>query len=186
MADFHPTNNSSNNSITDSITDKTKLDKPLPTSVSASQQAARRSRKTKKLMYGLAGIGVLMIAGLFIYQALNTSLVYFILPSEYATNPSLYDSRRIRLGGIVEEASVSFDDQALLLNFYITDSVERYSVQHYGTPPELFRENTGVVVEGGFQDGMFVSDNLLVKHTEVYEAPEDGKIDLDMLRESLE
>jgi len=90
------------------------------------------------------------------------------------------------LGGIVEETSVRFDDQALLLNFYITDSVERYAVQHYGTPPELFRENTGVVVEGGFQNGMFVSDNLLVKHTEVYEAPEDGKIDLDMLRESLE
>jgi cytochrome c-type biogenesis protein CcmE len=179
MADYHPTD--------DHLIDgETNFADPLPANVSASQHAARRSRKTKKLMYGLAGIGVLLIAGLFIYQALNTSLVYFILPSEYATNASLYDSRRIRLGGIVEEASVRFDDQALLLNFYITDSVERYAVQHYGTPPELFRENTGVVVEGGFQDGMFVSDNLLVKHTEVYEAPEDGKIDLDMLRESLE
>lgn len=182
MADYPPAHQSE---VTTNL-DSPLINSPLSTNLAAHQQAARRGRKTKKLMYALAGVGVLFVAGLFIYQALNTSLVYFILPSEYATNPSLYDSRRIRLGGIVEEASVRFDDQALLLNFYITDSIERYSVQHYGTPPELFRENTGVVVEGGFQDGMFVSDNLLVKHTEVYEAPEDGKIDLDMLRESLE
>lgn len=185
MADHPPANQSDATTNLDSPHD-THLNAYPNANLNARQQAARRGRKTKKIMYAFAGVGVLLIAGLFIYQALNTSLVYFILPSEYATNPNLYDSRRIRLGGIVEEASVSFDDQALMLNFYITDSVERYAVQHYGTPPELFRENTGVVIEGGFQDGMFVSDNLLVKHTEVYEAPADGKIDLDMLRESLE
>ncbi|MEM7735719.1 MAG: cytochrome c maturation protein CcmE [Deinococcota bacterium] len=145
-----------------------------------------RNRVSKKIAYGLAGIGVLIVAGLFIYQALNTSLVYFILPSEHASNPSQYVNRRIRLGGIVEKDSVSFDDEQLLLNFYITDSIDRYAVSHYGTPPELFQENTGVVVEGGFENGVFVSDNLLVKHSEVYEAAPDGTVDLDMLRESLE
>jgi cytochrome c-type biogenesis protein CcmE len=139
----------------------------------------------KRWIYGTLGVGVLVFAGFLIQRALDASLVYFILPSEYAAEPTEYDERRIRLGGIVLDGSVAFDDQNLLLAFQVTDSLQTYPVQHYGTPPELFQENTGVVVEGRFEDGVFVSDNLLVKHSEQYVAAEGHTIDLDELRESL-
>ncbi len=139
----------------------------------------------KRWIYGTLGVGVLVFAGFLIQRALDASLVYFILPSEYAAEPADYDDRRIRLGGIVLDGSVAFDDQNLLLAFQVTDSLQTYPVQHYGTPPELFQENTGVVVEGRFEDGVFVSDNLLVKHSEQYVAAEGHTIDLDELRESL-
>ena len=140
----------------------------------------------RRLVYGLLGLGVLGLAGFMINQALNTSLVYFILPNEYAQSPSQYENRRIRLGGLVAPESVRFDDHDLQLTFLVTDGIQSYPVQHVGAPPELFRENAGVVIEGSFAENVFVSDNLLIKHSEVYEAPKDGHIDIEELRRSLQ
>jgi cytochrome c-type biogenesis protein CcmE len=141
----------------------------------------------KRALYAAAAAVVLVVAGLLIFRALSSSLVYFILPNEYAQDPFQYEGRRIRLGGIVEEGSVRFDDERLQLTFHVTDSLQTYPVRHGGTPPELFQENTGVVVEGRFDDGVFMSDNLLVKHSEVYRAPEPGeKVDVEALKDSLQ
>lgn len=126
------------------------------------------------------------IAGFMIYQALSSSLVYFILPSEYAAKAHEFDGRRLRLGGIVQTGSVGYDQQELQLTFLVTDSFQSYPVRHRGTPPELFQENVGVVVEGSFHDGVFVSDNLLIKHSEVYRPPDTDHFDLNLLRESLQ
>lgn len=149
-------------------------------------RARRLGLAQRRLVYGLLGAGVLVLAGFMINQALNTSLVYFILPNEYAQQPSQFEDRRIRLGGLVAPESVRFDDRELQLTFLVTDGIESYPVQHVGAPPELFRENSGVVIEGRFDQGVFVSDNLLIKHSEVYEAPKDGHIDIEALRESLQ
>jgi len=138
----------------------------------------------RKWLYGLAGVAVLAVAGFMIFQALSTSLVYFILPNEHAANPSQFEGRRIRLGGIVAPGTMAFDERDLRLTFLVTDGLVAYPVRHRGAPPELFKESTGVVVEGRFEDGTFMSDNVLVKHTEVYQA-EGDHIDIDLLRESL-
>ena len=69
----------------------------------------------------------------------------------------------------------------------MTDTLQSYPVNHVGAPPELFKENGGVMIEGSFEDGVFVSDTLLVKHSEVYQAPTDGEaVDVEALKESLE
>lgn len=140
----------------------------------------------KRALYAGLGVVVLVAAGLMIYQALQTSLVYFILPYEYALDEAQYAGRRLRLGGVVEAGTVAYDAQALQLTFKVTDSQQSYPVLHSGAPPDLFQENTGVVVEGRFEDGVFVSDELLIKHSEVYRAPEAGEpIDVDALKETL-
>jgi cytochrome c-type biogenesis protein CcmE len=138
----------------------------------------------RKLLYSIAGVGVLALAGVMIFQALSTSLVYFVLPNEHAADPEQFADRRIRLGGIVAPGTIAFDDRDLQLTFLVTDGLVSYPVRHTGAPPELFKENTGVVLEGRFFDDTFLSDNVLVKHTEVYEA-EGDHIDIDALRESL-
>lgn len=127
----------------------------------------------KKTIYALVGVLALGLSGFFIFKSINSSLVYFILPSEYAANPDNYVGKRIRLGGIVEQNSIKFNDESLELNFIVTDSINKYKVSHYGAPPQLFKENTGVVVEGKFVDGNFKSDEVLVKHSEVY-TPAEG------------
>jgi len=69
----------------------------------------------KKAIYSIAAVAILASAGFMIYQALNTSLVYFILPNEYAKDPNTYQDKRLRLGGLVESGSVEKKIQVLWL-----------------------------------------------------------------------
>ena len=122
---------------------------------------------------------------MFIYQALANSLVYFIVPSEYAAAPAKYEGR-IRLGGLVEAKSIKYDDEALNLAFNVTDGIQTYPVRYSGAPPELFKADTGVVVVGQFDQGTFVSNEVLIKHSAEYR-PEEGKqVSVEELKNALE
>jgi len=125
------------------------------------------------------------VAGFFIYQALSGSLVYFITPSEYAAEPERY-AGHIRLGGLVEENSVVYDENTTELSFKVWDGYAASNVLYTGAPPELFKENTGVVVAGRFDDSTFVSDELLVKHTEVYKPAEGQQVSIEELKDALQ
>ena len=125
------------------------------------------------------------MAGFFIYQALSSSLVYFITPSEYVAEPAKYGGH-IRLGGLVEENSVTYNDETTELSFKIGDGYAASDVLYTGAPPELFKENTGVVVVGRFDDATFVSEEVLVKHTEVYEPQEGKQVSIDELKDALQ
>lgn len=122
-------------------------------------------------------VGFLIIAAAISYLAwggLGKSLVYYVLPSEYAQNPTRYEGKRIRLGGLVKKGSIDYNPQTLKLNFVVTDGVVEIPVQHTGTPPALFKDNQGVVVEGRFDGKVFKGDNLLIKHSETYQPPKKG------------
>jgi cytochrome c-type biogenesis protein CcmE len=48
-------------------------------------------------------------------------------------------------------------------------------VRHHGTPPDLFGEGRGAVVEGKWTSGgYFQATQILAKHSEEYKAPHDG------------
>ncbi len=136
-------------------------------------------------MYSLAGVALLGVAGMFIYQALANSLVYFIVPSEYAAAPAKYDGR-IRLGGLVEADSINYNDKALELNFNVTDGVQTYPVRYSGAPPELFKADTGVVVVGSFDHETFVSNEVLIKHSAEYKPAEGKQVSVQELKKALE
>lgn len=141
----------------------------------------------KKIVYAVLGAIVLGVAAFMIVKALDNSLVYFVLPNEYAKDPQGFDGRRIRLGGLVEAGSVDFNDKTLKLHFVITDSLKSYPVTYQGAPPDLFKADQGVVVEGRFKDGTFVGDQLLVKHSANYQPPKPGQpIDVNMLKQTLQ
>jgi cytochrome c-type biogenesis protein CcmE len=140
----------------------------------------------KKLIYSVAGVGILVFAGFLVYRAMQSGLTYFILPREYAQDTARYTNRRIQLGGIVEPGTVKFDESSLLLNFNITDTYQTYPVSHTGAPPDLFKDGTGVVIEGKFDGDFFVSNSVKVKHSEEYKPPAEGEaVNLEELKESL-
>ena len=125
-----------------------------------------------KLIIGLVVIGAAL--AYLIFGGLGQNLVYFITPSEYFQDEAKYVTRPVRLGGLVKAGTVSYNKDSLELRFVVSDGVNEVPVQAKGTPPALFGENRGVVVEGKFQGGQFVSTNLLVKHSEGYQAPKAG------------
>ncbi len=123
-------------------------------------------------------MGLVVIAGalaFLIFGGLGRNLVYFITPSEYFQDEARYSGRQVRLGGLVKAQTVKYDPKSLELRFVVSDGVREIPVESKGsTPPALFGENRGVVVEGKFAGQTFMSENLLVKHSESYQAPKTG------------
>ena len=109
-----------------------------------------------------------------ILLALNDSISYFILPSQVASRSDSADrinTKRVRLGGIVQAGSVVRDGAWVC--FRVSDTIASVSVCYHGLLPNLFREDQGVVVEGKIQkDGTLRADRVLAKHDETYKPPE--------------
>jgi cytochrome c-type biogenesis protein CcmE len=59
------------------------------------------------------------------------------------------------------------------VEFTVFDGAHEVHIVHVGAPPELFREGVGAIVEGSWDGEVFRSDELVVKHDEQYQAPED-------------
>jgi cytochrome c-type biogenesis protein CcmE len=121
------------------------------------------------VLAGLAGLGVAAALVLFAFE---DSIVFFYSPSDVAEQ-QIQPERRFRLGGLVEEGSLSKADDGLTFHFSITDFGDTIPVVYKGFLPDLFREGQGVVAEGTLDaQGVFVASDVLAKHDENYMPPE--------------
>jgi cytochrome c-type biogenesis protein CcmE len=130
-------------------------------------------RKRNRLIAGGAVIVAAIVA--LIVFGLGRNLVYFYTPSELLAQGAGAVDRPLRLGGLVQAGSVSWDPARLDLRFVVTDGEATVLVRQTGVPPALFQEGMGVVVEGRYlADGAFHASNLMVKHSEEYAPLEPG------------
>jgi len=127
--------------------------------------------------------GALLVAGaalLFIASGnLGQNLVYYWTPSEMLTAGSKAYGATIRLGGIVQRGSIAWDAGHTQLTFRVandaTAGAANVLVRARETPPQMFREGIGVVVEGTFDKSqVFTSNRLLVNHSNEYRPPKPG------------
>ncbi len=129
----------------------------------------------------IVGISVIAASVLVLsFMTLEGNSVYFYTPHEASEKASTLKSE-IRVGGMVKSESVQWDRKSLNLNFVLSDlKGTEIEVSHKGTPPDMFKENSGVVVEGKISgDGRtFVASKLMVKHSEEYRKP-DGSHSMD-------
>jgi cytochrome c-type biogenesis protein CcmE len=122
----------------------------------------------------LAG-GVVIAAALayMIYAGVTQSAVYFVTPGELQAAP--VPGKAYRLGGVVARGSLKWEARTLDLSFALSDGKATVPVRHKGTPPDLFGEGRGAVVEGSWSpEGYFKASLILAKHSEEYKAPHDG------------
>ncbi len=120
----------------------------------------------------IAGGAVLIGAALvyMIYAGVTQSSVYFVTPTELRAAPAL--DKAYRVGGLVAPGSLRWEPRTLELAFTLTDGKASVDVVHHGTPPDMFGENRGAVVEGRWtKDGHFRATTILAKHSEEYRAP---------------
>ncbi len=104
---------------------------------------------------------------------LSENLVFYLTPSEAEDQRADFGAgERFRLGGLVQPGTLETTDDGV--RFSVGDGAVSITVVHTGTPPQLFQENVGVVVEGAWQGDEFQSDTLFVRHDEQYRAP-DGE-----------
>jgi len=122
----------------------------------------------------LAG-GLVIAAAIayLIWAGVSQSVVYFVTPSELLAAPVA--TKTYRLGGLVQPGSLKWEPKSLDLSFTLSDGKASVPVRHKGTPPDLFAEGRGAVVEGSWtKDGYFKASLILAKHSEEYKAPHDG------------
>ena len=126
------------------------------------------TRKRRRLVAVLAGMGMLGIAAALVLNAFSDSLVFFYSPSDLKTK-SVPQGRMLRIGGLVEEASVKRAGDGKTVTFRITDGNVAVPVTYSGALPDLFREGQGVVVEGRLDAaGEVRAASVLAKHDERY------------------
>ena len=131
----------------------------------------------------LFAVGALLVAGAALafiaFGNMGKNLVFYWTPGEMLAQGSKAYGPTIRLGGIVQPGSLHWDAAHTHLTFKVADSDKAGApavlVQSRETPPQMFRERIGVVVEGTFDRSQtFSSQRLMVNHSNEYRPPKPG------------
>jgi len=160
------------------------------TNVSAATTTARMKRSSRWFMLGaflIAGAAFIVIA----WGGINKNLVYYWTPTDLVANGDKAYGATIRLGGMVSSGSIKKPTGVSGVEFDVHDGTKAVHVKSSGVPPQMFRENIGVVVEGTMvKGGYFQCNRLMVSHSNEYRAPKSGhpvdKQELEKLMKSTE
>jgi len=136
------------------------------------------SRTQRRKRHRLIAGGLVIVAAIaaLVVFGLGRNLVYFYTPAELLAQGADAVDRPLRLGGLVQDGSVSWKPASRELRFLVTDGDATVEVRQTGVPPALFQGGMGVVVEGRYRaDGTFHATNLMVKHSEEYAPPKPGE-----------
>ena len=134
------------------------------------------SKKVRSRIVILTFMLALAIAVIYgVLKSLEENVVYFFSPTELYNKEDISFNKKIRVGGLVKEGSITNDQTSV--NFIITDLNNEIIVSYKGSLPNLFSEGKGVVAEGKLKDKKyFIADKILAKHDENYMPPEVSKI----------
>ena len=123
----------------------------------------------KKRIYSILFVFLFSVSGIsLILYSLNSNLDYFFTPTELKDR-NIPADKRIKVGGMVLSGSVERISSSI--SFVITDYENSIKVEYEGIVPDLFKEDSGVVVLGNLRDKKLYSEEVLAKHDENYMPP---------------
>lgn len=133
----------------------------------------------KRAFAAVAIAAVVVSVGYLAFGGIEENLVYYWTPSDLIAKSETVKGATIRLGGMVQEGSMAWNEQSLRLQFSMGEGPDpdddSITVVSTGAPPQMFREGIGCVVEGRFDGKIFHSDRLMVKHSNEYVPPSHGE-----------
>ena len=123
----------------------------------------------KKRLLNVLFVFVFSVTGVsLILYSLNSNLDYFFTPTELKLE-NIPTDKRIKVGGMVQKDSV--ERNLSKISFVITDYENSIKVVYDGIVPDLFKEDSGVVVLGYQKNQMIYAIEVLAKHDENYMPP---------------
>jgi cytochrome c-type biogenesis protein CcmE len=123
----------------------------------------------KKRIYSILFVFLFSVSGIsLILYSLNSNLDYFFTPTELKDR-NIPADKRIKVGGMVLSGSVERISSSIF--FVITDYENSIKVEYEGIVPDLFKEDSGVVVLGNLRDKILYAEEVLAKHDENYMPP---------------
>jgi len=115
------------------------------------------------------GLFALLVVG-WISLEFESGEVPFISVGDLIDNHSRYTQSRFRMGGNVDEGSISFSEDKLTVSFVLRQGDDRLPVTYTSAEiPDLFKDEAEVIVEGKYREGVFQADNLMTKCASRYE-----------------
>jgi cytochrome c-type biogenesis protein CcmE len=137
----------------------------------ATEVSRRRTRRFMVLALAVAAAALVLIAT----GSISKNLVYYWTPTDLYANGDKAYGATIRLGGMVVPGSIHNRAGVSGVDFDVKDAGRVVHVKSNGVPPQMFRENIGVVVEGTMtRGGYFECNRLMVSHSNEYRAPKGG------------
>jgi len=128
---------------------------------------ARPPTRSRRRLW-LAAAVVLGALGFLLARGLGDAAMYFRTADEAVAQRDELGDRRFRVEGVVVGGTVRRAEDSV--RFTIEENGVSLPVRYRGDPPELFRPDIPVVLEGRFAGETFASDRIMVKHTEEYRA----------------
>lgn len=131
-------------------------------------------RARTKRLWGIGAAALLLSSAVALAAVgLKQHADLFYTPGLIAERGMPDVGKRVRVGGWVQNDSLTYGEGADL-DFIIEDSSgETVAVSYTGIVPDLFREGEGVVATGRFDEaGEFTAEQILAKHDENYEPRE--------------
>ena len=123
----------------------------------------------KKRIYSILFVLLFSVSGIsLILYSLNSNLDYFFTPTELKDR-NIPADKRIKVGGMVLSGSVERISSSI--SFVITDYENSIKVEYEGIVPDLFKEESGVVVLGNIRNEILYAEEVLAKHDENYMPP---------------
>ena len=136
-------------------------------------ESDKMRRRTRWFMAGAFVVAAIAFSVITV-SGISDNLVYYWTPTDLRANGQKAFGASIRLGGMVEKGSIRKLGGSAV-EFVVHDGANRVPVKTTTVPPQMFRENIGVVVEGTMvPGGYFQSSRLMVSHNNEYKAPEKG------------
>jgi len=138
---------------------------------SATDAMRKKTRLFMIAAFAVAAVAFIVIAA----GGINKNLVYYWTPTDLHNAGDKAYGATIRLGGMVAAGSIKNHTGVSGLEFDVRDATGIVHVKSNGIPPQMFRENIGVVVEGTMsRSGYFQCNRLMVSHNNEYRAPKAG------------
>ena len=123
----------------------------------------------KRRIYSILLVLLFSVSGIsLILYSLNSNLDYFFTPTELKDKNIPID-KRIKVGGMVLNGSVKRASSKI--SFIVTDYENSITVEYDGIVPDLFKEDSGVVVLGFLDNQIVYAEEVLAKHDENYMPP---------------
>jgi cytochrome c-type biogenesis protein CcmE len=119
------------------------------------------------------GGGVLIVLAIvyLIASSVKGAAVYALSIHELKSRGSAAYGRGVRVGGLVDGSSITWDTQQQVLGFTLVDGNDTIEVVYRGARPDMFRDGAQALIEGKYQEsGVFLASKLLLECPSKYEA----------------
>ena len=156
------------------MTTETQHERSAVTAPVAPSRAPVRARGRLVMVCVLLAAAV----GLLLYKGLLSSLDYFDTVDQALDHRAQLGTSSFRLEGVVDAHTIRASSTGTWFSISGADG-RRVQVRNAGSPPLLFQPNIPVVVVGHFATStsdVFVSDQIMVKHSSTYIAAHPGRV----------